>query len=62
MKYLYDKLQEVFANPDFQADYQSKGGNLANLTGLAATPSADVAAMIANNVAIAKELYEKTAG
>ena len=62
VKYLYDKLQEVFANPDFQADYQSKGGNLANLTGLAATPSADVAAMIANNVAIAKELYEKTAG
>lgn len=62
VKYLYDKLQEVFANPDFRADYQSKGGNLDNLTGLATTPSADVNAMIANNVVIARELFEKAGG
>lgn len=60
VKYLYDKLQEVYADPAFRADYEAKGGNLDNLTGLAATPSSDVAAMIANNVAVARELFEKT--
>lgn len=60
VKYLYDKFQEVYSNPDFQADYVAKGGNLDNLTGLATTPSSDVAAMIANNVTVARELFEKT--
>ena len=55
--YLYDVLQQVYADPDFQEEYVSAGGNVDNLTGLATTPSADVKAMIEGNISVAEELY-----